>query len=106
MKTFAATLALAAVLATECVGFRFSAWADNGYTGQQFSTTGTGTFNLGFKARSYKWESPGGDGCCIKFCDGGRETGNWCPSHSNDNVAGGNQFNKVAIGCGGTTLNC
>ncbi|KAJ1953960.1 hypothetical protein GGI12_005897, partial [Dipsacomyces acuminosporus] len=100
------TAALVAVLATNCLGFRLSAWSNPRYTGRQATYTTTGTHRLGFYARSYKWESPPGDGCCIKFCDNGRETGYRCPSRNNPNVPRGNQFNKVVIGCGSTTLNC
>ncbi|KAJ1959875.1 hypothetical protein GGI12_004108 [Dipsacomyces acuminosporus] len=106
MKTFAATVALAATLATNCLGYRLSAWEGTGYTGRQFTTTGGGTQYLGFYASSYRWESGWGDGCCVKFCDNGRETGNWCPSHDNSNVASGNRFNKIVTGCDDSTLNC
>ncbi|KAJ1965157.1 hypothetical protein GGI12_000967 [Dipsacomyces acuminosporus] len=106
MKILSTTAALAAVLATECLGYSFSAWSSTGYTGSQFSTTSSGTHRLGFYAKSYKFSSPFGDSCCIKFCANGRETGSSCPSRSSKSVASGNRFNKVVVGCGGTTLNC
>lgn len=77
-----------------------------GYSGSYYYTSSSGTHQLGFKARSYIWDSAGGDGCCVKFCNGGTETGYWCPSHDNANVLAANQFNKVVTGCGSTTLNC
>ncbi|KAJ1953299.1 hypothetical protein GGI12_006042 [Dipsacomyces acuminosporus] len=106
MKTLAATAALAVTLAANCLGYSLSAWEGTGYSGREFRTSGDGTQFLGFYAQSYVWDSSWGDGCCVKFCDNGRETGYWCPSHENSNVASGSQFNKVITGCDDTVLNC
>ncbi|PPR06342.1 hypothetical protein CVT24_002517 [Panaeolus cyanescens] len=102
---FTAIIAVVAA-ATSANAFTIAAWSNTGYTGTQFQTTGTGTYNLGFTAKSYKWISSGGDGCCIKFCNGSRETGYRCPAYNNPSVASANQFNKVVTGCGSTVLNC
>ncbi|KAF9035633.1 hypothetical protein BJ165DRAFT_651382 [Panaeolus papilionaceus] len=102
---FTTVLAVVAAAAS-ANAFTISAWSGTSYTGTAFRTSGTGTHNLGFLAKSYQWNSPPGDGCCIKFCNGQRETGYRCPSYSNSNVATANRFNKVVTGCGSTVLNC
>ncbi|PPQ85534.1 hypothetical protein CVT24_009519 [Panaeolus cyanescens] len=102
---FAAVLAVLAASAS-ANAFTIAAWSNPNYSGTQFQTSGHGTFYLSFTAKSYKWISPGNDGCCIKFCNGSRETGYRCPAYSNTNVLAINQFNKVVTGCGSTVLNC
>ncbi|KAF9583444.1 hypothetical protein BGW38_009442 [Lunasporangiospora selenospora] len=105
MKAFTTLVVLAAAVVGHCHGWSLNAWASTNYAGRQFSTSTSGTHLLGFTAKSYKWSSIRGDGCCIKFCNGSNEVGNWCQSKSNSNVASPG-FNKVVVGCGSTVLNC
>ena len=52
-----ASFAAICVLAATASAHTISAWSSTGYTGTEFATSGTGTFNLGFKAKSYKlWQ--------------------------------------------------
>jgi hypothetical protein len=73
----------AGLLASVSQAFSVSLWASNGYNGQEKTYTTTGSHSLGFTAKSYKWSSPLGDGCCIVFCKGSTQVGNYCDSHSN-----------------------
>ncbi|PPJ55050.1 hypothetical protein CBER1_01526 [Cercospora berteroae] len=84
----------------------FAAWSSTGYTGRTTRTGAHGTYNLGFTAASYRYSSAPGDGCCAKTCMNRRETGSFCGSRSNENVASSNRFNKVVMGCGSAVLNC
>lgn len=86
------------------LAFSFEAYSAPGYKGTYNLYTSSGTHKPGYIVRSYHWDSPYGDGCCVKMCYNSREVGYWCPSHDNNNVDNG--FNKILIGCGDDTLNC
>ncbi|CAG8466643.1 13545_t:CDS:2 [Ambispora gerdemannii] len=36
-----------------------------------------GTFEPGYNIKSYRWDSPSHDGCCVKMCNYGSEVGYW-----------------------------
>lgn len=84
--------------------FHFEAWSESNYHGTSKTYHQRGTFVPGFIIKSYRWESPSGDGCCVKMCYGSRNVGYWCPSHSNGLPS--SKFNKIVIGCGDEQLVC
>ncbi len=96
----AATLALA----SSASAFRLTVWDYNGYSGASRAYTTVGVKTFPFYANSYKWESPDGDGCCVKFCSGSREVGYRCPAYNQPQST--SSFNKVVLGCGSDVLNC
>ncbi|KAF9035637.1 hypothetical protein BJ165DRAFT_1533617 [Panaeolus papilionaceus] len=98
------TVAAAAVSAD---GFTITAWSSIGYTGSsKFQTSSSGTHSLGFLAKTYNWISSPTVQCRIKFCNGSTETGYYCDSYSESNVASSSQFTRTVTGCGLMTLRC
>lgn len=92
--------------ASSVSGYRFSGWSENSFQGREVAYTTSGTHKLGFNCHSYIYQSAIGDGCCIKFCKNSKPTGYRCGSYENTDVAAGNVFNKVVLGCGDDVLNC
>ncbi|KAF2213192.1 hypothetical protein CERZMDRAFT_84073 [Cercospora zeae-maydis SCOH1-5] len=104
---FTAILAAAVALAAGVnAQHAFTGWASTGFSGRSYRTGARGTYNLGFTAASYRYTGSSFDGCCVKTCMNRRETGSFCQPRENPNVASGNRFNKVVMGCDDTVLNC
>ncbi|CAB5395296.1 unnamed protein product [Rhizophagus irregularis] len=66
--------------------------------------THRGTFRPGYTIKSYKWDSPIWDDCCVRMCNGNRNVGYYCSSHSSGQPSA--NFNKIVIGCGNEQLIC
>ncbi|CAB4474074.1 uncharacterized protein OCT59_023681 [Rhizophagus irregularis] len=90
------------LLIAHLASFHFETWSENNYTSKTYHQRGT--FVPGFIIKSYRWESPSGDGCCVKMCYGSRNVRYWCSSYSNGLPS--SKFNKIVIGCGDEQLVC
>ncbi|POG79880.1 hypothetical protein GLOIN_2v1523840 [Rhizophagus irregularis DAOM 181602=DAOM 197198] len=84
--------------------FYFEAWSQPNYHGAAKTYTHRGTFRPGYTIKSYKWDSPIWDDCCVRMCNGNRNVGYYCSSHSSGQPSA--NFNKVVIGCGNEQLIC
>ncbi|GBC28559.2 fungal-specific transcription factor domain-containing protein [Rhizophagus irregularis DAOM 181602=DAOM 197198] len=82
----------------------FQAWSQPNYHGAAKTYTHRGTFRPGYTIKSYKWDSPIWDDCCVRMCNGNRNVGYYCSSHSSGQPSA--NFNKVVIGCGNEQLIC
>ncbi|KFY69557.1 hypothetical protein V496_00138 [Pseudogymnoascus sp. VKM F-4515 (FW-2607)] len=82
-------------LAGGAYAFQFQAYSDNNYHGRVKNYDTSGIHKPGFTIKSYRWDSPSRDGCCVKMCDGGSQVGYWCPSKSNGRPS--RTFNKVIM---------
>jgi hypothetical protein len=92
------------LIANLASAFSFEAWSRSNFHGRVKTYTTRGTFYPGYNIASYRWSSPGGDGCCVRMCSGGGSVGYWCPSHSNGVPSA--RFNKIIIGCDNEQLVC
>jgi hypothetical protein len=70
MKFSAVLIVLATAVAANA--HTISAYSGTEKTGTKFSTTGTGSFNLNFKAKSYVW-SPSGGSVFFYLAEGGKQ---------------------------------
>ncbi|KAK2858531.1 hypothetical protein FQN49_004645 [Arthroderma sp. PD_2] len=94
------SMIFASLLAAGAYGFQFQAYSQSNFHGSVRNYDKS----PGFTIKSYRWNSPSGDGCCVKMCSGGSEVGYWCPSKSNGRPS--RNFNKVVIGCNDEQLSC
>ncbi len=69
MKLSAVFLTAAALAGTSSA-YKISVYSKDNYQGTQKSWTSAGSHSVGFTVKSWIWESPLGDGCCIAFCKG------------------------------------
>ncbi|KAK4164021.1 hypothetical protein QBC43DRAFT_353719 [Cladorrhinum sp. PSN259] len=96
---------LTAVLAGASVSaYKVTLYKNTGFSGTSKSYTTAGSKSLSFNARSWKWSSPVGEGCCVRFCYNGKDVGYRCGSDSNTKSS--SAIDKVVLGCGSATLKC
>ncbi|KAK3370759.1 hypothetical protein B0T24DRAFT_626909 [Lasiosphaeria ovina] len=79
-------------------------YSDVGWTGAEASFTYDGRHYLDFVGHSWEFLSPGGDGCCVRFCYGGEPVGYRCSQSSN--YRSSSPIDEVVTGCGDTQLDC
>ncbi|USW54277.1 hypothetical protein Slin15195_G075960 [Septoria linicola] len=111
MRTNSIISFLLSLLGLAQASYVFTAYSqiNNGGTSKSIfprNTPSSGRTNLGFTAASYSFNSNPGDGCCVVTCATRRETGYFCSTRSNRNVASGNRFNAVVVSCGPARPQC
>src|SRR5438128_4636761 len=84
--------------------FSFEAWSENNFHGTVNTYTQRGAFIPGYVIKSYRWDSPDNDHCCVRMCNGHADVGYYCPSHSNGVPS--SDFDKIIIGCNEEQLIC
>lgn len=104
MQFITSFLIIMMALASAASAYRLSVWEEADFQGRERVYTTAGTKRIGFGCRSYIWDSPGHDGCCVKFCRGSTSVGYWCPGRRQPSSSA--VFDKVVLGCGTAVLNC
>ncbi|KAK5656019.1 hypothetical protein OQA88_5158 [Cercophora sp. LCS_1] len=103
MKLSSVILAATALAGTSSA-YRISVYSKDNYQGTQKTWTSGGSHAVGFTVKSWIWESPAGDGCCIAFCKGSTNVGRYCDGARKAVSSAG--VTKVVTGCGSAVLNC
>jgi hypothetical protein len=94
------TLLTALLLAASGVHAKYNLYiySDWDYTGTQKEYTTTGTYSLGFTARSWHFTNIGAPALCVNFFHGSTNTGYSCAESDGDKVVAPEyQFNKVVV---------
>ncbi|RYP31000.1 hypothetical protein DL766_004599 [Monosporascus sp. MC13-8B] len=77
-------------------------YSEEGWSGEEASFSLDGNHQLGFKAHSWEWISPLGDGCCVRFCYNNSPVGYRCSPDAN--YRSSSPIDEVATGCGENAL--
>lgn len=104
MHLITSLLVFLITLASAASAFKLTVWSGTNFGGTSRVYTTSGTKSNGFSARSYIWDSPPGDGCCVRFCSGSTSVGYRCSGFTQPSASAA--FNKVVLGCGSATLTC